>query len=118
MATKEWFENNQDKLRAYRREWYKRNKEHAKEKVANRRRELAAWMVEYKRDLKCSRCDEDHVGTLDFHHIDPEQKDMEVSGAIHNGWSVKRILEEISKCIVLCSNCHRKLHFNETQVMR
>jgi len=32
---------------------------------------------------------------------------------IARNWSRKRILDEVAKCIVLCANCHRKMHWVE-----
>jgi hypothetical protein len=59
------------------------------------------------------QCGEDHPSTLDFHHEDPAKKEASVRQLLDNGYSQKRILAEIAKCIVLCSNCHRKLHWSE-----
>jgi len=101
-----------EKVRAARRRWYARNKDHAKEKVVERRRLLAEWFREFKTDLKC-KCGEDHIGCLEFHHTDPSQKDMTVAQAVHNGWGKERILAEVEKCEVLCANCHRKLHWGD-----
>jgi hypothetical protein len=50
---------------------------------------------------------------LQFHHIDPGTKEIELSTAISRGWSKKRILAEVAKCIVLCANCHLKHHWRE-----
>jgi hypothetical protein len=63
--------------------------------------------------LKCSvrSCSERHVAALEFHHKDPKQKELAVSIMITNGWSMKKLKDEIKKCRVLCANCHRKLHW-------
>jgi protein-arginine kinase activator protein McsA len=79
--------------------------------VRKSRQKLAEWLREYKKSLKCSNCPESHPATLEFHHKDPSQKTITISRMCTNIGSKKRILDEISKCIVLCANCHRKLHF-------
>jgi len=56
----------------------------------------------------CVVCGEDDSSCLDFHHKDREQKDMAVSQML--GMNDQRLQDEIAKCIVLCSNCHRKGH--------
>ena len=32
---------------------------------------------------------------------------------VGNGLSADRILKEIEKCVVVCSNCHKKIHWNQ-----
>jgi len=103
----------QENLRRYRREWYARNREHAKSKVVARRSALKRWYAELKSQLICSRCPETHPATLEFHHEDRTKKELSVSAAVHSGWSVAKIKAEMEKCSILCSNCHRKLHFDE-----
>lgn len=79
----------------------------------NARRVLRAKFInEQKRGKKCVECGESHIACLDFHH--PGEKDGMLSGKA-KGWSIKHILAEIAKCVILCSNCHRKLHWNERQ---
>lgn len=51
-------------------------------------------------------CGETEMACLDFHHLG--DKDKTISQM--RGMSDKRVLEEIAKCIVLCANCHRKVH--------
>ena len=111
MATKEWRDANKDRLRASRRKWYHKNKKKAIASVMARKAELKEWYQEYRKDLHCEGCDEKRWYVLDFHHRDPEKKEKEVTIMIHDGWSKKRIQEEINKCDVLCANCHRELHF-------
>lgn len=101
---------NIEKIRKSRREWYYRNK--GKQRVYKNKRDLEIrdWFKDLKSSLKCNRCSEQDVCTLDFHHIDPAKKDRAVGQTFANGWSKERILKEIEKCEVLCSNCHRKEH--------
>lgn len=113
MPTNQWSRDNPDRVKATRRRWYSRNAEHAKSKVAQRKKGLDAWFVEYKSKLSCSKCEENHPACLEFHHLDLSVKEVEISKAVKLGWSIERIEREIEKCLVLCSNCHRKVHYEE-----
>ena len=63
-----------------------------------------------KSTLKCEICGENRPWCLDFHHINPEEKEGEIAKLIE---SPRRLQEELKKCIVLCANCHRDLHYKE-----
>lgn len=97
--------------KAYHKKWYDENKKQRIAQIHDRRKNLRMWLSEYKSQLKCELCPESHAATLEFHHNDPSKKDLDIAGAITRGWSKTRILAEISKCKVLCANCHRKLHW-------
>ena len=57
---------------------------------------------------RCSACGYDKcMSALEFHHIDPSQKDVELSQVTR---ITDKILTELSKCVILCSNCHREHH--------
>lgn len=43
---------------------------------------------------------------MDYDHIN-DDKTMSVSQTITHGWAFKRVLTEIAKCDLVCSNCHR-----------
>ncbi len=109
---------NKEKQKEWARQYYAKNEER-KENVRltglKRHREIREWMTEYKSNLKCEKCPEDHSACMDFHHEDPGKKEITIAKAIQHRWSRKRILKEIEKCIVLCANCHRKLHASVTQ---
>jgi hypothetical protein len=79
---------------------------------ANRKRteSVKAWLRAYKATQSCQKCEENHPACLDFHHRNPSEKECEVGNAPWRGWSIKKLEKEISKCDVLCANCHRKLH--------
>lgn len=96
---------------------YLKNKAKTLQRNYKRRQELRDWLIEIKRNLKCEKCLENDVAVLDFHHKDGETKEKGISQMISNMNSKEKILEEISKCIILCSNCHRKLHWNEVKVV-
>jgi hypothetical protein len=104
--------NNPETQKIYSHNWYKKHSELIISRTAERRRLARKWVQEQKETLKCEICGENRTVCLDFHHRDPTKKDTEISTTISRGWSIKHIQEEISKCQVLCSNCHRALHNN------
>jgi hypothetical protein len=63
----------------------------------------------------CVDCGESHPACLDFHHLDPKQKSENINYMLRNNRTWPTIEAEIAKCVVLCSNCHRKRHHNEKQ---
>ena len=95
-------------------QWYKINFETSNKKSSKRSQDRRNWIIEIKQQLKCAKCGENHISCLDFHHIDPIKKEFEIAKAI-NQLSIEKneILKEIEKCIVLCSNCHKKFHYLE-----
>lgn len=80
---------------------------------AERRQKTREWFEGVKSSMRCGNCGENHIACLAFHHNDPSQKDTCVADTIRRGWSKQRILDEMAKCRVLCSNCHLKLHWEE-----
>lgn len=66
------------------------------------------WLNEYKSDIACLNCLEKDFRTLSFHH--KENKNDCISTMVWRGCSITRLLEEISKCEILCHNCHRIRH--------
>lgn len=66
--------------------------------------------LEYKGN-SCSRCGYNkYIGALEFHHIDPTQKDFGI-GRVNLRQFSDTIKRELDKCVVLCSNCHKEVHF-------
>lgn len=110
MATQEWKQNNEEKMRAYRRTHYYKNRDVYIERVKQRRKETREWINAHKSKLTCV-CGEDHIACIVFHHRDPSVKAFTLGTAANRGYSIKRIEAEMSKCDVMCSNCHLKLHF-------
>lgn len=82
---------------------YVKGKYHERKQVIN----------EIKQECKCQKCGETREYVLDFHHIDPSQKDFTISRMSANRNNMEQIKQEIAKCIVLCANCHREFHYLE-----
>ena len=98
-----------------RKEAYLKNKKTTYARNAKNGKKNRQWFNEYKSKLKCSVCSENHPACLDFHHKDRDLKESEIAKLVGHTFSIERIMAEISKCIVLCSNCHRKHHFNNSK---
>lgn len=106
-------ERQREANRIYSKVYYARNSDTEKARIYARKLELSAWLRKLKVDKTCNKCGENHPACLEFHHTDPLKKEVNLSAASTRGWSKKRILDEVRKCIVLCSNCHRKMHWDE-----
>ena len=94
----------------------------------NKRKQNKDWYVKYRKgyaDLyrerkqkaiellggKCVDCQGVFPAVaFDFHHTNPEEKDFNPSKAL--GMSEETMLKELSKCVLLCSNCHRIRHWH------
>lgn len=95
--SKEYYENNREEHKASTRE-RKRNI-----KIDNRKK-----MIEYKLQNPCIHCGEKEPICLDFHHI--HGKDFNISERVANSYKWEDIIKEIKRCVILCANCHRKVH--------
>lgn len=70
----------------------------------------------------CNRCGEHRQAVLEFHHVD--EKEQAISILIRNllhsptfemNKIPNKLLIELDKCEILCSNCHKLLHYVENQ---
>lgn len=60
---------------------------------------------------KCETCGYNKcTAALDFHHVGKKEKYLGTMFRI-NSW--ERIEKELKKTKLLCSNCHRELHFKK-----
>lgn len=88
---------------------YRDRAEYLKQAVAKRRRKLREQAVEYLGG-ECQHCGYSNcIEALDFHHLDPSEKDFGISASgMTRSW--ERIKSELDKCIMICANCHREEH--------
>lgn len=91
--------------RAKSKEHYQRYKEKYNDRNAEQRKTKRSFLDEAKKD-GCVVCGEKEAIALDFHHL--FGKDFNLSR--HITTNVEKLMEEVAKCVVLCANCHRKVH--------
>lgn len=94
---KEYRLKNKKKRNVYAREY---NKKYA------RKNKIKQILVDYKGGA-CQICGlrDNCLSIYEFHHIDPSNKEGQLQSM-----SIKKQLEEVDKCIMLCANCHRRIH--------
>ena len=98
--------------RNYQRGWHQRNKAKRLAKVYERKAAIYEYIQDIKSQLCCADCGERHPATLQFHHLNSEDKMFNIGDAVRDGISLDKIKQEIKKCIVLCANCHAIRHYN------
>lgn len=78
-------------------------------KTVARLQEHKQKAVDYKGN-KCFDCGQSFPNCVyDFHHINPNTKDMNPSDIVRLGF--EKAKTELDKCVMLCANCHRLRHF-------
>lgn len=86
-SAKKWRDNNPEKARGY---------------FIEERKKISEW----KAERGCVKCGENDAACLDMHHTDPSTKDNDPSRV----GKFETFLKEAQKCVVLCRNCHAKVH--------
>jgi hypothetical protein len=88
------------------RQYYERNKEAALINMRASRLARKRWLDQLKQK-PCLDCKLEWPSyVMEFHHRDPKLKVASLGRLLYNSGRDK-ILEEIEKCDLLCSNCHR-----------
>ena len=71
------------------------------------------WLNDFKQEHPCVKCGCDKFYLIDFHHINPKEKDYSISD--NPNALIETILKELEKCVSLCANCHREFHYLERE---
>lgn len=111
-----WRQNNPEKVKvnAKKSQQTKRHKEYNKRisKILNDRWIEMISVIKLSYGCQNTRCQckgEFIAAELEFHHIDPDSKAFGITQLRKRRASL--IANELNKCCVLCSNCHRRLHY-------
>lgn len=100
-CTKEFWQKKYKDMPEYRRQLVKESAQKSKER--NRQ------YIKSCKNKPCADCGGlFEPECMDFHHIDPKTKKFNVANLGNTARALKHIEEEISKCVLLCANCHRK----------
>lgn len=127
--TKQWQKENKEKVNKKNREWAKKNPDKVKKTKLHWRKKypekhkayIKKWNAtilkrrrEYKNKLreesgnKCSQCGySEEPRILQFHHVTDNK--LFTLGA-YRRYSLEKLKKEAEKCVLLCPNCHFKLH--------
>lgn len=111
---KRWYQDNKEKLRQYSKKYYKEHLEQQREKKRERRNLLInqwkPFIIEKYGAIICSICGYNkNFAALDFHHINPEEKEQKMNQLLGKRPTPERI-KELDKCILVCKNCHAEIH--------
>lgn len=93
------------------RKHYRKNRKKYIEAKNKRKKEAQRLIIKYK-SKPCADCGQKYpYYVMDFDH--KFDKKFNLSTAPNRGFSIKKILEEVAKCDIVCSNCHRIRTFRD-----
>jgi transposase len=79
----------------------------------NWKRQIRKKRLDYLRGIfgdRCQVCGYDRSQrALNFHHVDEGAKQFNISGVKAES-RMERLLTEVSKCVLVCTNCHAEIH--------
>lgn len=94
------------KQREAQRKSYHKNKTLVRQRSKEQRKRNYAWLCEQK-SAPCVDCNLTWPPyVMEYHHRDPTEKLGAVATLLINAGR-QRVIDEIAKCDLLCSNCHR-----------
>jgi hypothetical protein len=91
--------------------YYSDNQEKHKKAIQERNKKyqtkIRLKIFDYFKDNPCVDCGETNPIVLEFDHKDGVDKQFDLSTGTRRGYKWEKIKNEIDKCDVRCSNCHR-----------
>jgi predicted HNH restriction endonuclease len=103
-----YYERNKEKVLQKKRERYEKNKDKIIAGQLEKYRQLRHILNDWRKSLSCEVCGENDEVCLDFHHCESDDKVSNVGSIVNQG--AKAVIRELKKCVVVCCNCHRKIH--------
>ena len=95
----------------YQKNYYKEHSDRIKQTAIKRRSFIREYIIKEK-NKPCMDCKKQYpYYVMDFDHVRGEKKfNLSIAGR----WlpNIQTIIDEIKKCDIVCSNCHRERTFN------
>lgn len=105
---KERYKNKKEEIKEYRKSYDEKNRAALTKYQNNKRLRIQLEVIEYLGG-QCNHCNFSFPACVyDFHHVEPKEKKFLISTNLLR--NKKSLWEELDKCILLCSNCHRLEH--------
>lgn len=106
------FSKKRDKLQAvckechsiYRKKHYQENRQKYIDKARRNSKTYAEEFYQWLSDKSCFDCGNSDIRVLEFDHL--ENKEFALSAKI-GGRKLESLMDEINKCDIVCSNCHK-----------
>ena len=102
--------NKREHHKKYMREvWYPKNRKKHIGYISNIKKKIAGYILDYKTRSKCSDCGfngDKYPEVLDFDHVNND-KEFNISEFRLHTSGFNKVKKEISKCEIVCANCHR-----------
>ena len=104
---KKWADAHRDKCRISSKKYHDKNGEKCRKYQTNQNQIRQNFLNELKKN-GCNVCGYNKcLAALEFHHRDSKEKERLVSRIA----TIEGIKKEALKCIVICSNCHKEIHY-------
>ena len=96
---------------------YQRNSQVYKDKSAATKLRNREYVRAVKQKSSCTDCGNADWRVLEFDHLPGSGKVAALSKLVERGVSLARLDEEMSKCELVCANCHRIRTFERFGVL-
>ena len=80
--------------------------------IRTKERKLAAIAYKGGECVHCGYKDIRYPAVFEFHHVNPKEKEFAIGSGLLRKWT--KLVKELDKCILLCANCHRIQHTQDS----
>jgi hypothetical protein len=90
---------------------YINEKSKLRAQIVARKQFIREYVNRVKQRAKCAICGIKGSWLLQFHHT-TSNKEINIGNVMQHSFSIKKLKEEMRKCIIVCANCHSTIHHN------